>query len=392
MLKTTLGNDISLDSQAETTGNETEDITPSKETQGPPVLIIHGASSTKIGFGGERYPRFVYPMQSNDLSQRIRKFPIDGSNITDKELLIAYWEAIFKKLKIDITNNRVLLSLPTANLMKCPFGDFVQDYFIQEFNASEIAIISDPFLALIGYVSYLKELTGLIVDIGFSQIRIVPIFKSAILENHIAQFSFGGYFFTQQLGLWLQKQGYDGPVDALFIRDIKEKFCEVRGFKQAPVEQDKSFFNHTFGKYDFILGSERWKLPELLFYKGFFASKVDFCPRSEFEGEKFNMKEITLSKAIGFVIRSLYSNLQKDMFNNIFLTGGGAKFIGLQERISDELKHLYPEYSKNIRVLKEENTDLIPFKGASKLSILNSFQDYWRTLEDYESGVYRVFL
>lgn len=371
---------------------ETNEETIEDKKDLPPLIVVHGAASTKVGFGGETFPRFVYPLQSNNMAERIRRFPIDGGKPTNEDLLVAYWEAIINKLKIDLTDTPVLLSLPTANIAECPFRDKAQDYFITERGASKVAVISDPFLSLVGYLPQVKQLTALIVDIGFSQIRIVPIYNAAVLENHSAQFSFGGYFLTAQLGKWLQQQGYEGPADALFIRDIKENYCEVKSINTQKANDRLSFFTYTFNKRDYVLGAERWKLPELFFHKGFFSKKVEHCPRSEFEGSKFPLNELTLSNAINFVIKSLDHRIQKTLYKNICLTGGGSKFTGLKERLMEELLKQNPRLKDNINIHQVQNTDLIPFIGASKLSRLESFQSYWRNEEDYTSGLYDLFL
>ena len=256
---------VTKETIAETSEIEEETIEEKKDV--PPLIVVHGAASTKVGFGGELFPRFVYPLQSNNMGERIRRFPIEGSEPTNEDLLVAYWQAIINKLKIDLTDTPVLLSLPTANVAECPFRDKAQDYFITELGASKVAVISDPFLSLVGYLPQVKQLTALIVDIGFSQIRIVPIYNAAILEDHVAQISFGGYFLTAQLGKWLQQQGYEGPADALFVRDIKENFCEVKSLSAKKVNDQLSFFTYSFNKQDFVLGAERWKLPELFFHK-----------------------------------------------------------------------------------------------------------------------------
>ncbi|MHA1243811.1 MAG: hypothetical protein ACTSP7_04460 [Candidatus Heimdallarchaeota archaeon] len=58
----------------------------------------------------------------------------------------------------------------------------------------------------------------------------------------------------------------------------------------------------------------------------------------------------------------------------------------------EELLKSNPRLKGNIKIHKVENTDLIPFVGASKLSKLESFQNYWRNEEDYTSGLYDLFL
>ncbi|NHJ32589.1 MAG: hypothetical protein FK732_06985 [Asgard group archaeon] len=368
----------------ETVEEEIQDLTP--------ALIIHGASSTKIGFGGEKYPRFVFPEQSTDLNIRIRRFPIEGSQATDEELIRAYWLASVKKLKIDPTINPILISLPTAELTESPFRDLALEYFHEELFAEKIAVISDPFLSLVPYLPKTKKLTAIVVDIGFSQIRIVPIYQAAILEEHIAQVSFGGLELTLQLGSWLQKQGFEGPIDSMFIRDIKENHCFVRGYNQSMKESDERPITYYIDKYTFSLGSERWKLPELFFFKKFFSEKVTICPRSDCEGNKYSMKEINLPQAIANVIKSLNIRLWNEFSNNICLTGGGAKFLGLKKRLEDELAILLPECKGNIRILSTLQTDLMPYIGASKLAMLDSFDDYWQTNEDFGIGEYEIFL
>ncbi|NHJ39078.1 MAG: hypothetical protein FK731_03525 [Asgard group archaeon] len=357
-----------------------------------PAIIVHGASSTKVGFGGEKYPRFVYPEQSIDLQTRIRRFPLVGSEPSNEELLKAYWEASLKQLKVDLTRNPILISLPTADLTICPFRDLVQEYFYEQNEEIKIAVVSDPFLALIGFIPKIHKLTALIVDIGFSQVRIVPFYEAAILEEHIAQVSFGGYDLTLQLGTWLQKQGYEGPIDAMFIRDIKENYCYVKQKKHILNNINDKKISYYIAKQIFELKDERWKLPELFFFKKFFTSKVIQAPRSDFEGSKFDMKNLSLSIAIANVIKSLDFRLWPTMCKNICLTGGGAKFIGMKERIDDELKELLPDYSKIIQINTVNEPSLMPYIGASKLAMLSSLQKYWRSKEDYITGEYELFL
>lgn len=358
----------------------------------PPVIIVHGAGSTKIGFGGEQFPRFVFPRQSTILSDRIKRFPLQGSYTTNEEWLKAYWQAMIMKLSTDLSERRVLISLPTASLLECPFRDLAQEFFYEDLQANQVAFVSDPFLSLIGYIPKTKSLTTLIVDIGFSQIRIVPIYESTILENKIAQISFGGFDLTKTLGLWMQNKGYDDSLDALFLRDIKENYCFVRPFKLTMTEAENESFSYSIGKYNFQLESELWKLAELFFFKDYFSKKVEMCPRSTFEGERYPLNEITLPKAIGFVVNSLDKQIASKLVQNICLTGGGTKFKGIQERILEEFKFHFPEYKSKVKIHSQANNDLIPFIGASKLSTLPSFQNHWQNVEEYDEGLNDLFL
>jgi len=377
------------------TFEEEELLTPPitiEETGYRPALIIHGAGGTKVGFGGEKYPRFVYPEQSTDLKTRIRRFPIEGDKPTNETLLHAYWEASIKNLRINPVENPILLSLPTADLTNDDFRKLLEAYFFEELGANQVAFISDPFLSLVNFIPQTKSLTAVLVDIGLSQIRIVPFYEASILEGHIVQTSFGGFELTLQLGTWFKQQGYEGPIDALFIRDIKENYCYVRSLEKYSPQKSGKAISYYFNKQIFELADQRWKLPELFFYKKFFSEKTIECPRSDFEGNRFNLKELTLSRAIAFVIQSLNERLCDTFCKNICLTGGGAKFIGLKERLQTELEKLLPECKNKLQIYTTKEPSLSSFIGASRLSLLPAFQKQWITQEQYSTGKYNLFL
>jgi len=357
-----------------------------------PALIIHGAAGTKVGIGGEKYPRFVYPEQSTDLKTRIRRFPINGCEPTNETLLKAYWEASIKQLKIDPVENPILLSLPTADLTNNPFRKRLEDYFFKELGANQLAFVSDPFLSLISFLPQTKSLTAIVVDIGFSKIKIVPFYEASILTEHLVQTSFGGFELTLQLGTWLKQQGYEGPIDAMFIRDIKENYCYVRTANKNPNTKQGKAISYYFNKQIFELADQRWKLPELFFYKKFFAEKTEQCPRSDFEGNRFDMKQLSLSVAIAYVIKSLNERLCSTFCKNICLTGGGAKFIGLKTRLLNELKVLLPECKNKIQIHATKEPSLNAFLGASRLSMLPAFQQNWINQEEFSIGKYPLFL
>jgi actin beta/gamma 1 len=372
--------------------SQEETKTTNEPSEKKPVVIIHGAAGTKVGFAGEKYPRFVYPKPLLDMDKRIKRFPIEGDKPTDNGLISLSWKAIHHLLRVDFSEHPVLLSLPTAMLTDCPFRDLVSSFFYEELEAKKIAMISDPFLALVSFLPRIGRLSAILVDIGFSQIRIVPFYNSAILEDHVTQISFGGYYLTTQLGRWLKRQGYEGPVDACFLRDIKENYCFVRPHGKKMTEKNDEIINYRFKGVNYKLDSEKWKLPELFFYSDFFSKKVLFSPRSESEGKKYDMQAINLSQAIGNVIKSLNQNLWKGMFANICLTGGGAQFTGLKERLLAELQASYPKFAKNIRIFTSSHTDLDSFIGGSTLANLSSFQKYWLEKEEYDQGKFELFL
>lgn len=367
--------------------NEDLQTTPKNDS---PVIIIHGAGATKIGYCGEKFPRFVIPEQSINLQEEIKQFPLYDSEILNLDELHNSWQIILEKLQVDLLNQPILLSLPSPKITENPLTQHIREFFFEELQASRLAIVTDAFLSLIGYLPILKQLTGIIVDFGFSQIRVAPIHQGAVIEEHVAQIACGGLSLTKQLGKWLEEQGYQGPLNSLLLREIKENFCFVRPFGKKIIEEEEESFNYTFEGQKFTLTDERWKLAELLFYKKFFAEKVLMSPRMESTGTKIPKKEFTLARIIGTVIRSLPNSLWDDLFTNICLSGGGANFDGMVKRLEEELKHLYPK--QKIQTLYGTYPALKSFLGASKLTQIPAFQNYWMTKKSYEEGNYNLFI
>jgi actin-related protein len=364
----------------------------SKQRNHPPLLIIHGTANTKIGFGDEKYPRFVIPEQPLDLTERIHQFPLNKNGDYNKEKLTAFWEKILRKASIDVREQSILLSHPSYQLYDKDFRSLVMEYFFEQEGVEKIAIVSDPFLSLVGNISTVNSLSSIIVDLGFSGTRIVPINQGSILKDHVADFKFGGYHLTVQLSKWLKEQGYSGRKDALFIRELKENFCYVRPFGEKIEIDDEDYIYYNIDDYQFKLGAELWKIPELFFFKDILLNKMVSCPRSTSEGKDYPISEITLTKAIGFVIQSLNPILWAEMFKSICITGGGAMFQGFFKRLQAELQRSYPQYKEKIKLHSLSPTNLSSFYGASKLSMLESFSSYWTTREDYEEGLSDIFL
>ena len=87
------------------------------------------------------------------------------------------------------------------------------------------------------------------------------------------------------------------------------------------------------------------------------------------------------------IIQKCDKNLQKELYNNIVLSGGNSMFKGLPERFTQELKKLVDKSMKNeIKVIASTWRKYSTWIGGSILSGISTFDDKWTTKKEYEEN------
>ena len=84
------------------------------------------------------------------------------------------------------------------------------------------------------------------------------------------------------------------------------------------------------------------------------------------------------------------------MLDNILLSGGTTMMSGFSNRIKLDLPNALESdliFSKNYQVVAENNRDISVWTGASMISSMSSFDDFFIKKEDYiENGENRMSL
>merc|ERR1712183_1231426 len=79
-------------------------------------------------------------------------------------------------------------------------------------------------------------------------------------------------------------------------------------------------------------------------------------------------------------------DIRKDLYANIFLSGGTTMFPGISERMSKEVTALAPASIK-VKIVAPPERKYSVWIGGSILASLSTFQSMWISKEEYdESG------
>lgn len=356
------------------------------------VVLDIGQFSSKCGFGGEDFPSQVFftvvgkpKYQQIDFDYGgIREdeyyvgdeiqsiglykvsYPIEKGIIQDWISFEKIIDYVFYNLRVDPGLVNVLFAVHPL----FPHGDLEKlfDMFLEHYNCLAFYPVLDSMLTL--YSGGFQ--TGLVIEIGDSLTRIVPIYKGYKLDHAIKILDIGGRTLTRYMEKILGERGYsaDSSIRRELVRALKEKACFVSlDYKEdlKRYEQYEKPYSLPDGSTLF-LNKERFEVPELL-----------FNPSSELEIDP-------LPKAIMDVIDVCDVDIRSDLLNNIFLSGGSSMFPNLKSRIYQELElELIRRKKKNqsIKIIAPRERIFSVWVGGSILALIPEFSKNWITRAQY---------
>lgn len=358
------------------------------------VVLDIGQFSSKIGFAGGDTPSQVFltmvgkpkyqnigvnyearESQKNELYvgdeiQSIGLYkifhPIEKGIIVDWKHFAHIIDYIFYNLRVDPTLVYVLFAIhplfPNKDLEK------IFELFLERYQCMAFYPVLDSMLTL--YSGGFQ--TGLIVEIGDSNTRIVPIYEGYKLEHSVKILDNGGRVLTRYMEQILESIGWsvDSSIRRELVRALKERACFVSlDYKEdlKRIEQYEKEYTLPDGS-TISLSKERFMVPELL-----------FNPPDELEAEK-------LPVAIMDVIDSCDLDIRPDLLNNIFLSGGGSMFPNLKSRMYQELELELTRRKKQnqiIRIIAPMERTFSVWIGGSILAMIPEFSENWITRAKY---------
>lgn len=358
------------------------------------VVLDIGQFSSKIGFAGEDSPSHVFfsivgkPKYQNLADQRggingeeelyvgdeIQSLglfkissPIDNGKIVDWKHFSKLIDYTFYSLRVDPTLVNVLYTvhpLFPKNDLKRLFELFLEHYQCMSFYPvldSQLTLYSGGFQ------------TGLVIEIGDSRTRIVPIYKGYKINHAIQILQMGGKVLTKHMEKILGSIGFvvDSSIRRELVRVIKEKASFIsldynEDLKRA--EQYKKQFSLPDGS-TITLDKERFMLPEIIFNPSLIGLEEDPLPL-----------------AIMNAIEECDLDIRSQLLNNIFLSGGSSMFPNLKSRIYQELELELARRKKRDQIIKiiasRERTYSV-WIGGSILCTIPEFSKNWVTRAKY---------
>ncbi|KAL6612792.1 actin-like ATPase domain-containing protein [Neocallimastix californiae] len=232
------------------------------------------------------------------------------------------------------------------------------------FNVNAIAFLNPAELAISDPVS-----TGVVVDIGDSTTKIVPICRGKVINSaqyahDIAGYAMVSYLINLLENRYKYKFNGENPGHGFeMARKIKEKFCYVaQNFIEERSEVIGQYVELPNGQL-IIMDIERIQCPEILF-------QPNLIGRNQIK---------SLSCLIEKVINKCESVHHDELYNNIILTGGSSCFNGLKERIQKDLSILNPNRQISVKSFPHRKTTWISTAIYDKNRYNWINRDEWRS-------------
>ncbi|KYQ91367.1 actin [Tieghemostelium lacteum] len=237
----------------------------------------------------------------------------------------------------------------------------------ESFSVPSLYIGNQSAMTLYSY----GQTTGLIVDSGYDQTSIVPIYQGLIMPRAIEKLPIGGHQLTEYLLTLLNQREYQlKPSEYLpTINQCKEKFCYTsENFKDEYTYIRENTVELPDGMV-ITMGSEKIECPEYLFNHGIHNLAIKSISNCDID-------------------------IRSELYKQVTLSGGSTMFEGFPKRLELEIKKLTP-ISNTVKVHSQPDRAFAVWKGASIISQIDSFKDACINTQEYDeygpSIIYKKF-
>lgn len=357
----------------------------------PPIVIDNGTGLTKAGFAGLETPKVIFPSiigfpksDQQMVGGQNKEFfvgyeactksdllnlrqPIENGNVVNWDDLEKLWHHTFyDELHIIPDDHSVVLTekpmCPRQNrekMIQIMFETFhVRGYF------SGVQAV----LALFS----LGKTTGIVWDAGEGVSFTVPIYEGFGLPHAIMRSGISGSDLTNLLIKMLIESGHDpNTLKYSDVQIMKEQVCTVSPDYQAEI-QKMDLSNAPRSSFHLADGAtvsyniERIKCPEALFTPSIAGSTSDGVPQLIYTS-----------------LERCDSDVSKEMYANIMLSGGTSMFKGLPERMEKEIVQMASPSTK-VRVgATPERRNAVWF-GGSVFGSLDAFPQMEISKAEYQ--------
>jgi len=386
----------------------------SMPTPGSTVVIDNGSYMVRAGFSSDDFPRSIFPsavavteppsehasinskedacyfVGQKALHQVDMRRPYQSGQVTEWEDMEAIWEHAFSDcLQIDTTSSKVFLT--EAHMPPKATRERTLESMFELFNVEATYLHVQPVLAL-----FSAGLTsGCVIDAGEFSTTVYPVADGYHLTNASKKLKFGGIDICDIVENKILAQNEDVYSDDLLrflsdpvndpIRNIKETYCRVKHLTSS-INQDDGTTNetatHTHTK------NVTYSLPDGTSIR---INTVDISTSTErfFDSTMFGdicePEEFSVPQTVHKCIMSAGMDLRRSLLSAVVLTGGNSMFAGFPERLTSELKSLFPgNMSTSLKVMAPPDRCNAVWNGGSILTSLSTFEDQWITGADYD--------
>lgn len=419
--------------------NLPEDLIELKDRVTNPKTIVldPGYSLTKVGFTGEKEPRYIFDsavyftdtgdsfiQNANKIETKTRVIKtsnlfrkLKNSEVLDQEVFEIFLAHIFEKLnnkssetavwvvekyynarfsdylkgRLDVINNSSLPEKAKDFLRKEKMVEFVNGFetafsirramsevFFTRFNIPKIYFSLGELLSL--YAD--EQVTGVVVGIGANSTRIIPIYEGFIISHGVSIREKAGQDVVKQLEKYVQKESGDIPKTphekSQILKNIRlasEDLCYIS--QNIKEESQKWTQSDKYIKSINIINDKHVKLNEIRY----------LAPEILFEEEPLSILNNPgdLADAVIESIQKCDKGLAKSLYANILLVGGGSMFEGFKERFTKSFKSKVSDHLI-FNITAKSDRLISGWIGGSMLSGMKLFEErnFWVSKAEYD--------
>ncbi|XP_030378756.1 actin-related protein 10 [Scaptodrosophila lebanonensis] len=294
----------------------------------PPIVLDIGNAYTKLGFAAEAHPRKIIPttvvLSTTSETKRLFDFA-DTTEFYDQ--IVDFLQMIFfkhllvspKERKIVVVENIFGQTVTRETLARVLF---------KHFDMSSVLFVPAHLISL----STLALPTAVVVDIGYSEVTVMPVFSGVQIMPAFMDQSYGGSAVHNEIKRQLVASGIkESLLTENVLEDIKVRVCFVTTFERAqarlkgnePQPTPSPSVDYPICDYDTIIeipGIVRETVYEIMF---------------EQSNERDSLPHLILRAILECSV-----DVRRALLESIFLIGGGAMVMGLLPRLKQELQHL----------------------------------------------------
>ena len=338
----------------------------------PPAIVIdNGSGFIKVGFAGAEAPRAIFPTIIG--TPKSDQLMVGGQN---KDYFVGY-EAVAKKdllnLRPPIENGIIQNWDDIERIWRHSFYDELhvvpEDYSVLVtekpltqrthrekmmqimFDTFNVKAYNSSVQAILALFS-LGKTTGVVYDSGEGCAMTVSIYEGYGLPHAIVPSTVSGADLSKYLYEQLKDKGIDYPT----ANQIKERACKVALDYTTAIQEKEDPLIYTLPDGSKIeLGTERMTTPELFFQPQLIGAKCDSVHQGIFNS-----------------IDKCESEIRRQLFSTIVLSGGSTMFKGMPERIQKEIISLAPS-SMKVNVIATAGRKNSVWLGGSIIASLEAF-------------------
>ena len=276
-----------------------------------------------------------------------------------------WWHVFNNELLVDPVEHNIMLT--EAAMRPKNNRENMAKLMFETFNVPGLYIALSPSLTLYSAGKF----TGFAVELGDGVSQFVQIIDGYPKENTIISIDLGGRDLTEFMWRLLNYGGhifFSNSYHKEIVKTIKEKLCYVALDFEEELKSIEPYDYELPDDTHIVVKAERLKCPEALFNPGWIGKEGNGIGKICFDS-----------------IEKSKSDIRKDLYNCIVLSGGNSMYNGLPERLTKQIKSYAPESMKEeVKVIASPERKFAAWSGGAILSSLSTFESYWITKTEYE--------